>query len=142
MENIEVSLVPREAIPEIWDRVSHLLKRATDLSFGRYRLRDLKEKLISGEFNLWIVFEKDTGNILSAITSTFTQYPQMKSLHGQFLGGDRLVEWRDRFCEIFDRWGRDNDCQIIEFSGRKGWGRVLEGNGYKEVYRIYERTLL
>ena len=140
MDEIEVSLVPTPDVAAVWDRVSHMLKRSTDLSRGRFRLKDLKEKLLTGEFQLWIVFTRD-GTILSAITSTFTVYPQMKALHGQFLGGDRLVDWRDKVCAIFDRWGRDNQCQIIEFTGRPGWAKALEGNGYKEVFRVYERRI-
>lgn len=135
-----ISLVPVQAIPVIWDKVGHMLKRATDLSQGRYRLHDLKAKLLSGEFQLWVVMD-GTHKILAAITSTFTVYPQGKSLHGQFLGGDRLEDWKDDFCDIFKRWAYDNHCSMIEFTGRKGWSRVLEPNGYREVFRTYQIDL-
>lgn len=138
---LEVSLVPPTEVERIWDRVSHMLKRASDLSFGRYRLRDIRAKLETGEFNLWIIFERDTGQIVAAITSAFTHYPQMKSLHGQFLGGDRIMEWRDKFCEVFDGWGRDNGCSKVEFTGRAGWKKMLAENGYRETYRVYEKDL-
>ena len=142
--SVEISLVPSSEIENIWDKVSHMLKRSTDLSRGRYRLRDLKAKLVSGEFNLWIVFQMggpDQGKILAAITSSFMDYPQGKMLSGQFLGGDRLEEWRDKFCAVFDRWAKDTGCKAIEFTGRAGWGKVLAGNGYKEAFRIYQRDL-
>lgn len=134
-----VSLVPHSEIGKVWPKVSRYLKLASDQSYGRYRLIDIWEKLTSNEHQLWIVFDDD--QIVAAITSTFTFYPQCTSLHGQFLGGDRLEEWRDKFCEIFDNWGRDNGCKFIEFTGRPGWAKALAPNGYKEVYRIFQKEL-
>lgn len=117
-----------------------MLKLATDQSEGRYGLNDLKDKLETGEFQLWLVFTRDY-KILSAITSTFTQYPRCKALHGQFLGGEQLGEWRDEFCRVFDNWAIDNQCEIIEFSGRAGWSKALQPNGYREVFRTYQREV-
>lgn len=138
---IQVSLVPPDHVPQIWDKVSHMLKQATDLSRGRYRLKDLKDKLFGGEFQLWIVFDDSDFQIIAAVTTTFSYYPNLKSLHGQFLGGERLDEWRDLMCDILDRWAIDNACQIVELSGRAGWAKTLAPNGYKEVYRTYEKEL-
>lgn len=139
-EELEVSLVPAPEIHRIWGYVAPMLERSTDLSEGRYDLVDLAKKLASGEFHLWIVFEK-RGVIVAAITSAFTWYPQGKFLSGQFLGGERLSEWRDLFCDVFDRWGRDNGCKAVEMTGRAGWVRVLKDNGYREVYRVLQRDL-
>lgn len=135
-----VSLVPASDIAVIWNQVSSMLKRATDLSQGRYKLADLRDKLVSGEFQLWIVFTRG-GEIIAAITSTFTIYPQGKALSGQFLGGARLEDWRDNFCEVFDNWGIDNGCKFVEFTGRAGWAKALQSNGYREVFRTYQRDL-
>lgn len=134
-----ISLVPHSEIENIWPKVSRYLKLASDQSYGRYRLIDIREKLENNEHQLWIVF--DDQQIVAAITSTFTFYPQCTSLHGQFLGGDNLEDWRDKFCDIFDSWGRDNGCKFIEFTGRPGWSKALAPNGYKEVFRIFQKEL-
>lgn len=139
-DELKISLVPLFAIEREWERVSDMLKRATDQSEGRYDIEDVRERLLSGEFQLWIIFDRQL-QIVAAITSTFTHYPRCKSLSGQFLGGDRLDEWKDEFCEIFDNWGRDNGCKFSELSGRAGWSRVLSPNGYREVSRTYQRDL-
>lgn len=138
--DVKVSLVPSWEVPNVWDRVSRMLKLATDQSQGRYGLNDLKEKLVSGEFQLWLVFDLDY-NILAAVTSTFTIYPQGKFLAGQFLGGEGLDRWKDEFCRVFHNWGRDNKCVAAEFTGRAGWAKVLADNGYREVFRIYQVDL-
>lgn len=138
--DLKITLIPHTDVVVVWDNVSSMLKRATDLSRGRYRLKDLKDKLTSGEFQLWVVFEPGF-HVVAAITSTFTIYPQCKALHGQFLGGERLDEWKAPFCQLFDRWGRENGCSMVEFTGRPGWGRALADQGYKEIYRVYQRDL-
>lgn len=138
--NLIVSLVPHWAVKQEWPKVAPMLKRATDMSEGRYELEDLEYKLLSGEFHLWVVMEPDL-NIIAAITSTFTIYPQCKALAGQFLGGDRLGEWQDMFIDTFKSWGIENQCQIIEFTGRAGWKRALEPNGFREVFRTYQMEL-
>jgi hypothetical protein len=137
---IKVSLVPSFEVVNVWDKVSRMLKLATDQSQGRYGLNDLKAKLVSGEFQLWLVFDEQF-KILAAVTSTFTVYPQGKFLAGQFLGGENLDLWKDEFCRVFHNWGRDNKCVSAEFTGRAGWARALAGNGYKEVFRIYQVDL-
>lgn len=140
MSEVMVSLVPAWEVKNIWDNVSRMLKLATDQSQGRYGLNDLKDKLDSGEFQLWIVFDKGY-NILAAVTSTFTEYPRGKFLAGQFLGGDGLDKWRDEFCRVFHNWGRDNGCCAVEFTGRAGWARALASNNYREVFRVYQCDL-
>lgn len=138
---LEVSLVQRHLIPAIWSRVAGYLKDATDRSEGRYNLDDLYANLVNDEhWHLWVVYEPDL-TVVAAITSTFTDYPRMRVLHGQFLGGERLDDWQDMFCEIFDRWARDNGCHAVEFTGRHGWGRPLKRSGYRPIFTIFQRDL-
>ena len=138
---LDVTLVQKHFIQQIWSQVGPLLAKATDVSEGRYDIIDVYERLLRDpNWHLWAVYEPDL-TVVAAITSTFTQYPRMKVLHGQFLGGRRLDEWQDMFCEMFDRWGRDNECQAIEFSGRPGWMKPLRRNGYRPVFVVYQRDL-
>ena len=68
-DDLQISLVPLFAVEKEWDRVKHLLKVATDMSGGRYRINDLKNKLTTGEFQLWVIFDQKF-EIIAAITST------------------------------------------------------------------------
>lgn len=138
--DLKVSLVPQFELARVWPQVGPLLQEAADMSEGRFILEDIRQRLVQGEWHLWIVFEPDL-NIVAAITSSFTWYPRGKWLSGQFLGGSYLAEWRDKFCNIFDRWAHDNNCVAIEFTGRPGWARALAPNGYREKFRVYQRDL-
>lgn len=146
MEELDVSLVRRQLVPFVWPKVRGFLEKATEISEGRYDIQDLYERLTKDpDWVLWVVFsihpETKEMNIVAAITSTWTLYPQMKALHGQFLGGARIEEWQDKFCSIFDEWGRDNECDAVEFTGRKGWTKLLDRNGYRPVFVTYQKDL-
>ena len=140
MAELQITLIPHWEVKHVWDKVSRMLKLATDQSQGRYNLSDVKAKLEANEFQLWVIFEEPF-EVVAAVTSSFATYPQCHCLCGQFLGGDRMDEWKDKFCVLFDSWGRDNKCDIVEFTGRAGWGKVLAPNGYREVFRTYQRDL-
>lgn len=138
---LDASLIQRHFIRQLWPQVAPLLTRATELSHGRYDIADLYGKLLKDDnWHLWAVYEPD-GTVVAAITSMFLHYPQGKFLSGQFLGGNRLEDWKDLFCDIFERWGRDNQCVAIELTGRAGWAKALAPNGYDEVYRTYQKDL-
>lgn len=139
-KGLKVSLIPPNLIDWVWAQAGPHLQMATDQSEGRFVLRDVYDRLITGDWHLWVVYE-ETGNLIASITSSFSWYPQGKWLSGQFLGGDRLDEWRDLFCDTFDRFARDMGCKAIEFTGRPGWGRRLKPNGYRELFRVYQRDL-
>lgn len=143
MSTLDISLVRRHLVPLIWPKVEAFLARATDLSEGRYDIKDLYERLTKhDDWYLWVVFEtEEPHNIIGAITTTWSHYPQMKTVHGQFLGGERLDEWQDRFCDLMEEWGRDSKCDAIEFTGRRGWTRLVNRNGYRPVFVTYQKDL-
>lgn len=140
-DELQVSLVPPGEVSRVWAAVGGQLDRAVHLSNGRYLLEDVRDELEQGNAHLWIIFDPETKEIVASATTNFAHYPRCKALYGKFLGGDRLDEWQDKFCDILDSWGRDNGCTIVEFAGRAGWSKTLKSNGYEESCRIYERVI-
>jgi hypothetical protein len=138
---LQVSLVPPQFVDQVWNECVPHLRHAINMSAGRYNMHALYDKLISGEFHMWIVFDHNR-KIIGVNTTTFHHYPTgERSVWGQFLGGERLAEWQDQMCDIIARWAKDNKCSFIEFTGRPGWGRLLSRNGYAEEYRTYRKDL-
>lgn len=136
---LSIGYVPPERIPASWEALGPVLKRATDLSGGRYTVDDLYQKLTAGEYQLWVVVEE--GRLVAANTVRLAQYPQMRVLEGFFIAGDRLLEWKDQMCAEMERLAQALGCQIIEFNGRRGWGKVLSENGYHEQFVTYSKVV-
>lgn len=142
MSEYMVSLVPRTHLsPQLWGDVGDHLKRAAETTGGRYSLEGIINDVMINGHNLWIVFDKETYEIVSAFTNQVISYPAMRVLACHFIGGDHLSEWRDKVLTTLDNFARDNLCQKIEFTGRRGWQRVLADWDYKPAYIVYEREV-
>jgi hypothetical protein len=142
MSEYGVSLVPREGLtPEMWGLVGDHLKRAAETTHGRYSIEGIINDVMVNGHNLWIIFDMETQEIVSAFTNQVVSYPKMRVLACHFIGGDHLLEWKDRVLETLDNFARDNFCQKIEFTGRKGWQRLLADWDYEPAFIVYEREI-
>jgi hypothetical protein len=83
--------VPQDYILREWPRVHPMLKKATDITNGRADVWEIFDALISGEAQLWIVFDDKTP--IAAITTKVKQYNGFKALFIDFVGGSRMNEW-------------------------------------------------
>jgi len=116
---LKVSLILPEHINVFWPKVKDLLKKSVKFTYGRYTLDDIYDVLVSGEYQLWVVYEKD--EFIAALATTITQYPQRKCVCIHFIGGTQLSKWKDKFLFNLRRFARDMKCDGIEATGRPGW---------------------
>ena len=135
---MEVSLVDPDYLHLIWDEASLVLDRSTGTAHGRYSLDHIEHEIMIGEQHLWIVFDDDK-KVISALTTKFVSYPGKRLLAGQFLGGERIMRWRDSMLETLERWAVDNNCDGMEMTGRRGFERILKPHGWTPEYTVFEK---
>ena len=135
---MEVSLVDPDYLHLIWDEASLVLDRSTGTAHGRYSLDHIAHEIMIGEQHLWIVFDDDK-KVISALTTKFVSYPGKRLLAGQFLGGERIMRWRDSMLETLERWAVDNNCDGMEMTGRRGFERILKPHGWTPEYTVFEK---
>ena len=135
---MEVSLVDPDYLHLIWDEASSALDRSTGTAHGRYSLDHIAHEIMIGEQHLWIVFDDDK-KVISALTTKFVSYPGKRLLAGQFLGGERIMRWRDSMLETLERWAVDNNCDGMEMTGRRGFERILKPHGWTPEYTVFEK---
>tara|TARA_R110000824_G_scaffold54853_1_gene151328 strand:+ start:642 stop:1073 length:432 start_codon:yes stop_codon:yes gene_type:complete len=135
---VEVSLVDPDYLHLIWDEASLVLDRSTGTAHGRYSLDHIEHEIMIGEQHLWIVFDDDK-KVISALTTKFVSYPGKRLLAGQFLGGERIMRWRDSMLETLERWAVDNNCDGMEMTGRRGFERILKPHGWTPEYTVFEK---
>ena len=61
-------------------------------------------------------------------------------LAGQFLGGVKIMRWRDPMLETLEKWARDNDCDGLEMTGRNGFEKVLGPHGWTPEYVVFAQV--
>jgi len=101
-------------------------------------MNSILKEIVNFEQHLWIVFDDDK-KIIAALTTRFLDYPDKRLLAGQFLGGEKIMQWRDPMLETLERWAKDNNCDGVEMTGRRGFTKVLAPHGWTPEYTVFEK---
>lgn len=134
-----ITLVPKEHVMGIWDRVKPHMDKAAEYTYGRYDVDDILDNIIQYDHNLWIIYEGD--EIVAALVTYFKHYPKKKFLDIEFVGSitGATAEWRTPMIKMLQHYAHDTGCDGIECSGRMGWGRMfIKDDGYKPLFQVFE----
>ena len=130
-----ISLVPREVIHDIWDKVKDLIGKTDDQFLQK---EDILRHLTQGDWRLWVAIEENTA--VAAMTVQFVYYPRDKVCRIVTIGGDRLYEWfTPENQEQLESWARSEGCSHIDLFGRKGWRKVLRD--FEEVEILMRKKI-
>ena len=135
---MEVSLVDPDYLHLIWDEASSILGKSVGTAHGRYSMDHIEHEILSGQQHLWVVFDDDK-KVMSVLTTKFVSYPGKLLLAGQFLGGEKIMYWREPMLETLERWAMDNNCDGMERTGRKGFEPILGPHGWTPEYTVFEK---
>ena len=132
--------IEANAVDIIWTRVKDLLQLAINLNLGELTIEDVKEYLVKGRMNLWVVYSQENELILAAVTE-FVNYPREKRLRVFLTGAKKntLIKWFKQ-CWQKDsellKFARENDVKRFEVLARDGWLRLLPKVGFKKYYTV------
>lgn len=133
---MQVTMIPREYVPDCWDDVKEHLAKSAEYTYGRYEVEDIFDAIMDYNHDLWVAF--DENGIKGAVVTNFAHYPKKKYLNMVFCGGEDLKEWKEPMLKILQHWAFDNHCDGIESTGRPGWAKVFASDGHKVVWHTYE----
>ena len=137
---MNISLVPKDHVNDVWDSVKTFLAPAVKVTNGRYMLYDVYIAVQTGSMQLWIAFDDDKEIIGCQITA-ITDYPSRRVLTSLFTGGKSIRKWRDQMMDVLIHWAEDNQCTGIEGYGKKGWIKMLEPYGVTSSLMMFEKDL-
>tara|TARA_S200002703_G_scaffold15758_1_gene13401 strand:+ start:8069 stop:8509 length:441 start_codon:yes stop_codon:yes gene_type:complete len=138
MADLEVSLVDPNYVSRVWEEVEPILGKSIGSAHGRYDMKDILKEIVNFEQHLWVVFDEKS-KIIAALTTRFVSYPKKKVLAGQFLGGTKIMRWRDPMLSTLENWAKDNSCDGLEMTGRNGFEKVLGPYGWTPEYVVFEK---
>ena len=137
--------IEANAVDIIWPHVEDFLQSAINLNLGEFTIEDVKEYLVKGYMDLWVVNSQEDGTILAAVTE-FIHYPREKRLRIFLVGAKKntMIKWF-RQCWQEDsellRFARENDVKRCEALVRDGWIRLLPKIGFKKYYTVLTREV-
>ena len=137
--------IEANAVDIIWPHVEDLLQSAINLNLGEFTIEDIKEYLLNGRMNLWVVNSQEDGTILAAVTE-FIQYPREKRLGILLVGAKKntILKWFKQ-CWQEDSgllsFARENGVKRFEILARDGWIRLLPKIGFKKYCTVLTREV-
>lgn len=135
---LDIRRINIEMIPHVWEDVRPLLKKATDLSGGRYDVDDLLDPLNAGMTELWTVADD---KLLAAFITVIQRFPRKSVLSIPIIGGDGMAEWLVPGLTAMEAYAKENGCSILEGGGRRAWAKVLAEAGWKTDRIVIEKEL-
>jgi len=136
----EISLVPFDKVPLIWEKVEKYLKKSAGRSGGRTRIEDIYYELINNKTNLWIIFKKESDEIIGVQITLFNTYPTgKKMLNLEHTAGINMQDWVEKGIDVITKFAKDTGCEGLEGIGRHGqWNWVKNKKGWKRPASMYE----
>ena len=136
----EISLVPFDKVPLIWKKVEKYLKKSAGRSGGRTTIEDIYYELINNKTNLWIIFEKESDQIIGVLITLFNTYPTgKKMLNLEHTAGINMQNWIEKGIDVITKFAKDTGCEGLEGIGRHGqWNWVKNKKGWKKPATFYE----
>ena len=135
----KILMVPKNGIDRVYDISARHIERAMKYGGGELWPEDVKEHLLEGRKQLWIVVE---GNIvIASIVTEIATYPRKKVVRILMIGGDRLTEWGRDLHATLEKWAKRIGANSIEIIGRKGWERLMKEFGYKAAYTYLKKEV-
>lgn len=132
-KTIRILLTEPQTLPAYWLKAEPYVRRALNYAGGEQDSGDVRDKILRGEMQLWLVLDNG-GTCIGAATTEVVRYPRKGILRIVTLSGNSFAEWRDKMLHEMCERARELGLSSLEALGRKGLARKLKPLGFKEIY--------
>ena len=141
---IEVLQIIPSKVEDIWPLVHFMIAEALVYS-GRYaEAEDIKQLLLSGDNQLFLVFgseEGETNKVYGVITTRIFENPNFKELQGLICTGKKMNLWEEKLINALEQFAKFNECKKVKAYMRPGYKKVMSKYGYKSRHIEFEKEL-
>lgn len=129
--------VPPDHVDDMWRRIVPHVQRAEKTSNGRMTADDLRVSAKQGVHLLWVIFDTEASEIIAAFSTRVVQYPQMRALLIEWMGGNRMSQWISLAHDHIKEHAKINNCTRLEATGRNAWIRWAGRVGWEPEFVQY-----
>jgi hypothetical protein len=136
---MNITLVPPGHVAGVIPALLPYLHESQEWTRGRALVDDLLRLVLTGEMQLWVVFEGD--HIFGHVITEIKPYPRCKMLTIQYCAMETgtLDEINEKMQDVATRFAKDAGCAGIEFVGRPGWRATAREYGYTVQSVMYQK---
>lgn len=137
----EFSLVPYGQVSYVIPALLKNFEKSQFWANGRANVDDIVRFILTGQMNLWILFDPESGVVEGHVITEIKEYPRCKMLVVQYCATEPhlLAGVGDKVFGILEKFGESSGCKGIEFFGRPGWGPHAKKRGYVTRTVVYEK---
>lgn len=139
--NLDISLVPYGKISYVIPSLIRYLNESESWALGRASVDDIVRFALTGQMQLWAVYDIETNEIHGFVMTEIKAYPQKKMFVIQYcaMTPNHMKHIEDKMHHMADKFAKDMDCQGIEFFGRPGWEPHVKKRGYTVKTVVFEK---
>lgn len=139
--NLDISLVPYGKISYVIPALVHYLNESEHWALGRSNIDDIVRFALTGQMQLWAVYDVETNEMHGFVMTEIKDYPQKKMMVIQYcaMTANHMKHIEDKMHETANKFAKDMGCQGIEFFGRPGWEPHVKKRGYTVKTVIFEK---
>ena len=127
-----------------WSLVQFMLAEGLKYDGHPMSLKHIKEGVLLGELQLFMMFGSDDGEKYKVFgcfvtrIQTLTNYKQVEVL---LLKGEKRELWQKEVARTIEDLGKQHGCKRLAVLARPGWRNFLEPFGWKVKRYLYQKEL-
>lgn len=138
---LDISLVPYGQISYIVPSLIGYFEKSEGWTRGRSGVDDIVRFVLTGQMQLWVVFDPVDNEIYGYVVTEIKQYPKNKIFVIQYCAMEPhyMQHVAEKMHETADRFAREMGCNGVEFFGRPGWEPHVKKYGYTAKSVVFEK---
>ena len=143
-KEVNVLFIAPNKIEEYWSLVNFMLREGLKYDGDPMSIKDLKDGLLDGSFQLFIMFGSDDGikyKVFGVFVTRVVELPNFKQCEVILLKGEKRELWQDEAAETIENVAIQNDCKRIAVHARPGWQKFLKERDWEVKRYLYTKEL-
>jgi hypothetical protein len=143
-KEVNVLYIGQNKIEEYWNLVDFMLREGLKYDGNPMNIEDLKENLLDGSFQLFMMFGSDDGEkykVFGVFVTRIMELPNFKQCEVILLKGEKRELWQDEAADAIENLAIQEDCKKIAVHARPGWKNFLKSKGLEVKRYLYTKEL-
>jgi hypothetical protein len=143
-KEVNVLYIGQNKIEEYWNLVDFMLREGLKYDGNPMNIEDLKENLLDGSFQLFMMFGSDDGEkykVFGVFVTRIMELPNFRQCEVILLKGEKRELWQDEAADAIENLAIQEDCKKIAVHARPGWKNFLKSKGLEVKRYLYTKEL-
>ena len=143
-KEVNVLYIGQNKIEEYWNLVDFMLREGLKYDGSPMNIEDLKENLLDGSFQLFMMFGSDDGEkykVFGVFVTRIMELPNFRQCEVILLKGEKRELWQDEAADAIENLAIQENCKKIAVHARPGWKNFLKSKGLEVKRYLYTKEL-